>query len=235
MEFKALLREALDKQGFEYTETQLEQTAVFNDVLLRVNEQMNLTAITDPEQMVYKHYIDSLSGLKAGIPENAKVLDVGCGAGFPSVPIMIFRPDLKLTLLDALQKRLNFIDGALKEADILPCELLHERAEIAGRNKKYREQYDIVLSRAVANLSVLLEFCTPFLKVGGKLIAYKGPAGQQELDEAEGALRLLGCSVQEELHFTVGDGERVLLIIQKDSPTPARFPRKFKAIQERKL
>lgn len=192
--------------GVELSAGQLDQFCEYARLLVEWNERMNLTAITDPEGIAVRHFVDSLTLLRAADPPpGAKLLDVGAGAGFPSVPACIARPDLKPTLLDSLNKRLIFLH-ALSEALAIPAELVHQRAEDAGRMPEYREGFDLVCARAVARLSALCEYCLPFVRVGGCFAALKGPDGPQELDEAGRAIDLLGGG-QARLHpFTLPDG-----------------------------
>ena len=213
--------------GVELSAGQLDQFCEYARLLVEWNERMNLTAITDPEGIAVRHFVDSLTLLRAAEPTlGAKLLDVGAGAGFPSMPACIARPDLKPTLLDSLNKRLIFLH-ALSEALAIPAELVHQRAEDAGRMPEYREGFDLVCARAVARLSALCEYCLPFVRVGGCFAALKGPDGPQELHEAGRAIDLLGGG-QARLHpFTLPDGsERVVVTIKKLRPTPTKYPRK---------
>ena len=229
MQFEQLLADAQIECGIG----QVRRMAAFNEILQQVNEQMNLTAITGLSETVQKHYVDSLLGLKTDIEEGAQVLDVGCGAGFPSVPLMLARPDLHFTLLDALQKRLDFIEKAMLQINCPPPVFLHGRAEQFGKDGKYRERFDVVIARAVASLSVLAEYCLPFVKVGGSFLAYKGPGGEQELADARNAIALLGGEPEQSFCFTLAGGEqRTILKIRKCKPTPGRFPRNTKKIKE---
>ena len=234
MEFKTMLSEALSAHGIVFDEHKLSQAVSFTDTLAEVNQSMNLTAITDPSDMVQKHWLDSLA-LGRFVPQG-KVLDVGSGAGFPGIPLHIFYPDCEFTLLDSLQKRLNFIEDACRTAQIpVPC-LLHARAEEAGRVKTYREQFDTVISRAVANLTALCEYCLPFVKVGGRMVAYKGPGAAEELAAATNAVSKLGAEVEMIDVFSLPSGEeRALVYLRKVSATAPCYPRNSKAIKNKPL
>ena len=236
MEFKAALAAALAKAGIAFDDRQLAQAASFTEQMLEVNKSMNLTAITEVDAVVEKHWLDSLALGRVCLSTGETVLDVGSGAGFPGIPLHIAFPEAKMTLLDSLQKRLSFIEGACKASDIpVPC-LLHARAEQAARQKEYREQYDVVISRAVANLSTLCEYCLPFVKVGGKLIAYKGPGAEAELATAQGAIEKLGGKVGEIDCFSLPGGEeRNLIYIEKIHSTAPCYPRNAKAIKNKPL
>lgn len=234
MEFKALLQEALEAQNIAFDEEKLAMADLFTAKLLEINESMNLTAITLPEEMVQKHWLDSLA--LGRVKLQGKVLDVGSGAGFPGIPLHIFYPECDFTLLDSLQKRLNFIREACTFANISTPTLLHARAEEAGRNKLYRESFDVVLSRAVANLTALSEYCLPFVKVGGTMIAYKGPGAEEELVAAESALKKLGAEPEKMDRFFLPSGEeRNLIYIKKINPTAPCYPRNSKAIKSKPL
>ena len=186
------LKRLLEEQGIESTEEQLLQFDRYAELLVEWNKRMNLTAITEPDEMIRKHFLDSAVLLSyVSLPKNAAVIDVGTGAGFPSVPCTILRPDLKLTLLDSLNKRITFL-SALCSALGIPAECVHARAEEGGRMPSLREQFDLATARAVAHLRELSEYCLPFVKVGGLFAALKGPDLEEELSEAKSAIRLLG-------------------------------------------
>lgn len=207
-----------------------DQQAAFQtyaDLLVDWNQHINLTAITDPKEIAVKHFIDSLSVLTCtDLEEGASLIDIGTGAGFPGLPLKIMRPDLHLTLLDSLNKRLIFLEEVCRSLS-LKVNLVHARAEEYGQKPAYREQYDYVVSRAVANLPALCEYCTPYLKVGGKFIAMKGPDGETELQAAANALRLLNCCVHHITSLTLPDESiRIILSLQKQAPTPSRYPRR---------
>ena len=213
-----ILKTALPQAGDEA----LDRFEIYHRLLAEWNEKMNLTAITDPVEVAEKHFADSLAALPYLKP-GMKVVDVGTGAGFPGVPLLILEPGLELTLADSLQKRLTFLDALLKELG-LKAELVHGRAEDLGQNRLYRERYDVALSRAVANLPVLLELTTPVVKVGGTAVAYKGDAGA-ELENAKGAAFLLHVKLRTaELDSSLG--KRCLIFADKIAPTPKQYPRK---------
>ena len=212
-------------EGFELTARQLEQFDQYAQFLVEYNEKVNLTAITDPEGIEVKHFLDSLMLLKAvELPEGASVIDVGTGAGFPSVPAKIVRDDLRLTLLDGLNKRIVFL-GELSRRLGQENTALHARAEEAARGE-LREQFDLASARAVAALPMLAEYCLPLVKVGGNFLAMKGASGEEELAAARGAIKKLGGAYKETrtLHLPGGD-TRTLILCQKISQTPTAYPR----------
>ena len=217
-DMKDLLKKALPQAD----ETALDRFEIYHRLLSEWNEKMNLTAITDPVAVAEKHFADSLAALPYLKP-GMKVVDVGTGAGFPGVPLLIMEPGLELTLADSLQKRLTFLDALLKELG-LKAALVHGRAEDLGQNKLYREQFDAALSRAVANLPVLLELTTPFVRVGGTAIAYKGDA-DQELESAKTAAFLLHVKLRG-VDLDSNLGKRCLIFADKIAPTPRSYPRK---------
>ena len=217
-DMKDLLKKALPQAD----ETALDRFEIYHRLLSEWNEKMNLTAITDPVAVAEKHFADSLAALPYLKP-GMKVVDVGTGAGFPGVPLLIMEPGLELTLADSLQKRLTFLDALLKELG-LKAALVHGRAEDLGQNKLYREQFDAALSRAVANLPVLLELTTPFVRVGGTAIAYKGDA-DQELESAKTAAFLLHVKLRG-VDLASPLGKRCLIFADKIAPTPRSYPRK---------
>ncbi len=215
-----------------------EKLLEFEEQLLETNKVMNLTAITEPEEMMKKHYWDSIYPLSKGIfPEGAKVVDVGCGAGFPSLPLKLAAPHLDMTLLDSLNKRLNFLDGVIGNLGLQKIRTLHMRAEDAGRKPELRASFDIAVSRAVAELSKLLEYCLPLVKKGGALIAYKGATADEELERAQNAIRILGGKVEEVFHYTLPGEEdkRAIIVIRKVNDTPKAYPRNPKNIKDKPL
>ena len=223
---KEMLRLGAAKYGVELDETALERFDTYASVLCEWNSFMNLTAITEPEEIVKKHFIDSLSLLSAvNIPENSSVIDVGTGAGFPGIPLLIARDDLKVTLLDSTNKRLDFIRKVLEETG-LSADVVHSRAEDAGRSALYREKYDFAVARAVANLRNLSEYCLPFVKKGGAFAAMKSAKAEEEIREAEKAIRLLGGKTEKTVGFELdGAGQRTVILIRKISQTPSNYPR----------
>ncbi len=201
---------------------QLDRFETYYTMLTDWNTRVNLTAITDPEGVAKKHFLDSLAAASY-LKQNARVVDVGTGAGFPGVPLLILRHDLKLTLLDSLQKRLVFLEALLKELGVA-AELVHSRAEDAGQNPLYREKFDAALTRAVSGLPALCELTLPLVKVGGISVAYKGDAGE-ELAQAKNALTILRASA-ERVSIPSDYGARELVILTKNGATPKQYPRK---------
>lgn len=201
----------------------------YRGLLLEWNEKMNLTAITDPEEIRVKHFEDSLTCLESGLfTPGVRVIDVGTGAGFPGLPLAMARPDISVTLLDSLKKRLLFLEEVIRQTDTKNAVTVHARAEDGGRDKALREGFDIVVSRAVSRLAVLCEYTLPYLKVGGTLIALKGPSAEEELKEAENAIRVLGGG-EASLKATALEDESLshcLVMIKKVRPTPTIYPRK---------
>lgn len=200
------------------------------------NQRMNLTAITDDEGVAEKHFADSLLPLTmVELPQGASLVDVGSGAGFPGLPMALVRPDLRITFLDSLQKRLTFLEALTAELKV-PAGMLHARAEEAGQNRAYREQFDVATARAVANLNALAEYCLPLVKVGGLFLALKGSAGREELAAAEGAITKLGGRVEAVYDYTLLGGDaRVLLVIRKEKPTPPQYPRTAALMKKKPL
>lgn len=210
--------------GFEVSEKMYGQLDRYAETLVEWNKKMNLTGITDPEGVAVKHFLDSILPLKfLEIPQGARVIDVGTGAGFPGLPMKIYRPDIKLTLLDSLNKRVNFLSAACEAAEA-EAKRVHGRAEEAGRNPLYRERFDIAVARAVAAMPVLVEYCLPFVKVGGLFAAMKGP--NENFKDGEKAVKALGGDAAEVKEYELPNGDkRTLIIVRKISPTAEKYPR----------
>ncbi len=226
-----------DCAKIELTEHQLEQFDLYKDLLIEWNEKMNLTAITEPSEIATKHFLDSLYGLK--FIQNAKTLiDVGTGAGFPGVPLKIARPELSLTLLDSLNKRLNFLSEVTDKLNLSDVCCIHSRAEDGAKaTSSLRESFDIATSRAVANLSVLAEYCLPYVKLGGVFLAYKGGEVYDELAGAENAIELLGGETTGVFKYTIPktDITHSIVVIKKVRSTPPQYPRLQGKIQKKPL
>lgn len=223
-----ILKDGLKEVKIDYSEAQIKGFETYKDLLLEWNEKMNLTAITQVDEVYIKHFVDSATCLLTGKFEGEKkIIDVGTGAGFPGLPIKIMRDDVKLTLLDSLNKRINFLKEVCDNIELEDVEFLHSRAEDAGRNPEYRQKYDISVSRAVANLSTLLEYCTPFVKVGGYFICQKGPSVDQELADAKKAIEVLNVKLIDriEIKLPFTDINHNILIFEKTKDTPKKYPR----------
>ena len=221
---------AAKEYGLSLTDKQVEQCARYGALLLSWNEKMNLTAITAPEEVAVKHFIDAASVWRADWFTGAvrRVIDVGTGAGFPGLPLKILHPDLEVTLLDALQKRVRFLEAVIDDLGLTGITALHARAEEAARQKAYRARFDAAVSRAVAPLAVLAEYTLPFLRVGGFLAAQKGAKYAAEAQEGAQAIALLGGAppVAETVKLPGLDDVRAVLYVKKTGPTPDFYPRK---------
>lgn len=219
------LAEIMKKEGFVLSPRQESRMKKHAELLLFYNTQFNLTAITDEEEIIYKHYIDSLAGLDF-IKNGDKIIDIGSGAGFPSLPLKIFLPDTEFVLLDSLNKRVGFLKTAIEALELSGISAIHSRIEDAANTTEHREKYDCVLARAVAPLNTLVEYALPFLKIGGRLIAYKGDKVQEELDGAKNALSKLRGKVSETREYKLMDTfTRHLVIVEKTAQTPEIYPR----------
>lgn len=229
--FTELMREELAEISVGLSDQQLSQFYQYYELLIEWNKVMNLTAITELEDVVTKHFVDSLSLVKA-VPDlgskKVKILDLGTGAGFPGIPLKIAFPELEITLLDSLNKRINFLNEVIGKLGLEEIQAIHGRAEDYGRDREYREQYDYCVSRAVANLSTLLEYCMPYVKIGGAFIPYKSGKIEEELSQAKGAVKLLGGKIEDIVTFMLPktDAERSFVIVRKNEGTSKKYPRK---------
>lgn len=223
------LKTEAEKLGIMLDGAALERFELLAQMLVDWNSRVNLTAITEPDEIVVKHFLDSLSPLAhMDLPEGAKVIDVGCGAGFPGLPILIARPDIRITFLDSIEKKLKFIENFLSEANLFG-ETLHDRAEIIGQQSDHREQYDAVFTRAVAPLNVLAEYCIPLVKVGGIYVSMKGAESEEAI--GRNAVSQMGGEIEKVVSLKLpNDDNRNLVMIKKVSQTPTKYPRKSKKI-----
>ena len=199
----------------------------YMNLLLEWNEKINLTAITDEKEIILKHFIDSFT-INKFINSGDKMLDIGTGAGFPGLPIKIIRPEVDVFLMDSLNKRINFLNEVIESLQLKNIEAFHSRAEEMAKNNKFREKFDLVTSRAVAKLNILLEYMLPYTKVNGKCLCMKGPNIEEEIKEAEKALKILGGEIEKIEKIILPDSniERKIIIIRKKSATPLKYPRK---------
>lgn len=226
------LHAGLPELGLALSPETEERLCRFGAAVVEQNKVMNLTAITEPEQVARLHLLDSLTVLACQDLAGKTLIDVGCGAGFPGVPLKIACPEVKLTLLDSLGKRMNWLSGVLPELGV-EAQCLTARAEEAVADR--RETYDFATSRAVARLNILLELTAPYVKVGGKVLAMKGSAGREELAEAKNAIRQLGLKVERTEVFPMEGTEHMVIVLKKVAPTPARFPRRYAKIKQSPL
>ena len=208
----------------------------FAEMLIETNKSFNLTAIKEPDDVTVKHFADCLSIFKyVDIPENAKIIDVGTGAGFPGLVLKLYRPDIQMTFLDSTKKRLGFIENVLNECGI-KGDILHMRAEEAAQLSKYREKYDFATARAVAALPVLSEYCLPFVKVGGSFVSMKSAESNEEISEAKKAINILGGKIEEDILFNLVENmPRRIIRIKKNSQTPTKYPRPSAQISKKPL
>ena len=219
----------LDQQNIVLTDQQKAQFERYFELLVEWNEKINLTAITEKEEVYLKHFYDSIAPILQGLIENQeiKLLDIGAGAGFPSLPMKILYPQLDVTIIDSLNKRINFLQLLAEELNLEGVHFYHGRAEDFAQEKKFRAQFDIVTARAVARMQVLSELTIPFLKVGSKLLALKASNAPEELTEAKNALNLLFSKVEDNISYTLPNGDpRYITIVEKKKETPNKYPRK---------
>lgn len=223
---KELLYTTIQKIGVSIDDKAFERLDKYAQMLVETNKRFNLTAITEPDDVTVKHFADCLALLgKLNIPENAKIIDVGTGAGFPGLVLLLTRPDIKMTFLDSTKKKLGFIQNVLDETGV-SAEVVHARAEEAGQNPQYREKYDFATARAVANLTNLSEYCLPFVKVGGKFVSMKAASSDEEIASAKKVIGVLGGKLEKDVIFDLTDGmPRRIVEIKKLSQTPTKYPR----------
>ncbi len=234
---KDLLLNFIKDYKITLTENQYEQFQKYFELLAEWNEKMNLTAITDESGVALKHFADSLSLLNfVDIPQNSTLADVGTGAGFPGVVLKIARPDIKLTLIDSLNKRLVFLNEVCSQLGI-DAELIHSRAEDGARDEKLRESFDFAVSRAVARMNVLSEYCLPYVKVGGAFCAMKGAQANEEFKESLNAINTLGGKLENKYFFELPEngGERAIAVVRKVKNTPQKYPRQSGKIKAKAL
>ena len=235
--FKDILKEQAALSGIELSENQIDSLEKYYKLLIEWNEKMNLTALTEPHDVALKHFCDSILLLKyADIPQNSRLIDVGTGAGFPSVPIKIVRPDIRLCLLDSLNKRLVFLQEVVDKLGLQDVTIVHSRAEDGARKADLREKFDFATSRAVAQLNVLSEYCLPYVKVGGAFLSMKGKYSEEEIANAKSAIKLLGGKTEKVDTYNLADGsERTIIDVKKVSTTDKRYPRTSAKIKSKPL
>ncbi len=234
----AKFQNGLDELEIRLSEKQLEQLMLYYELLVEKNKVMNLTAITEFQDVMSKHFLDSLSLVIALDPADLEtVIDVGTGAGFPGIPLKIAFPDLRVTLVDSLKKRVDFLNEVILKLGLKGIWAVHGRAEDLGKDKKYRENYDLCVSRAVAALPLLCEYCIPFVGEGGLFVAYKGKDGEGECRKASRAVELLGGVIADLVLYSLPESgeERSLIVIEKEQPTPKTYPRKAGIPEKRPL
>ncbi|MCR4716647.1 MAG: 16S rRNA (guanine(527)-N(7))-methyltransferase RsmG [Lachnospiraceae bacterium] len=220
------LRKYAKKYGIDINDKQLSQFDKYYEMLIETNKVMNLTAITEKNEVIIKHFLDSIILVKYYDLSNKRVLDVGSGAGFPGIPLKIIEPSIKLTMMDSLNKRVKFLDNMCIELGLHSAAAVHMRAEDMARNKQYREQFDVVTSRAVANFATLSEYCLPFVKLKGCFIAYKSVNMEEELESADNAIKILGGKVKDKYTFEIDDNSRAIVVVDKIKATAKAYPRK---------
>lgn len=229
MEYFDMLNEACQSMGLSFDEEKYNKFIKYKDLIKEWNQKINLTAITDDEEIIKKHFIDSIKVFNCDYVKNAKsIIDIGTGGGFPGIPMKIVKEDSKMVLLDSLNKRINFLNEVIDDLSLPNVKTIHGRAEDFAQTAEYRQKFDLAVSRAVANLTVLVEFCLPYVKVGGHFVALKGPAIEEEIKAAEGALKALGGKIEKiiEVDIEGSDLKHNLLVVKKIKDTPKKYPRK---------
>ena len=225
-DFKSYFLENLKELNIKLDDKQIKNFYNFMNELIEWNEKINLTAITQPQEIIQKHFIDSLTILKY-INENDSIIDIGTGAGFPGIPLKLAKESLNITLLESLNKRILFLDDVIKNQNLNKIKTIHSRVEDVANNQEYREKFDIATSRAVARLNVLLEYLLPLIKLNGKCICMKGSNIEEEIKESEKALKILGGKIEkiDEFELPNSDMKRTIIVIRKISNTPNKYPR----------
>ena len=233
---KELFYETIKPFDINVDESAFTRLDKFAEMLIETNKSFNLTAIKEPDDVTVKHFVDCLAIFKyVDIPENAKIIDVGTGAGFPGLVLKLFRPDIQMTFLDSTKKKLGFIESVLNACDV-SGEILHMRAEEAAQLSKYREKFDFATARAVAALPVLSEYCLPFVKVGGTFISMKSAESNEEISEGKKAIGILGGNIKEDIVFDLVENmPRRIIMIKKNSQTPTRYPRPSAQISKKPI
>lgn len=225
--FEEILKKQLKTIKIELNQEQVKQFYHYMNLLLEWNQKINLTAIIEPEEIILKHFVDSLT-IASYLPKNANLVDVGTGAGFPGIPLKIYRKDIKVTLVDSLNKRITFLNEVIQDLKLEKIETIHSRAEEFGRNKKYREKFEVATSRAVANLSTLSEYLIPLVKQEGMCICMKGAEVEEEIQKAKKAIQVLGGKLVRKDEFCLpnSDIKRNIVVLKKVKITPVKYPRK---------
>lgn len=224
-----ILKKGIEDLGLKCSDETIDKFSKYREILVEWNQKMNLTGIEEEKEVYIKHFLDSVAAVKKGyIKDGMSIIDVGTGAGFPGLPLRICLENSKVTLLDSLNKRINFLSEVCTNINIDDIELIHGRAEDFGKDEKYREQYDIATARAVAGLPILMEFCVPFIKVGGYFVCLKGPNADTELEESRKAMEVLGLEFVEKIDVELPEIElkHNIVVFKKLNSTPAKYPRK---------
>ena len=236
IEFKDEFSKSLKKFDINLTELQMKKFYEYMQLLIEWNEKINLTAIIEPKDIIIKHFVDSLT-ISKYIKDEMKIIDIGTGAGFPGIPIKIKNEKVEITLMDALNKRINFLEEVIKKNNLKNIETLHGRAEEFGKNTKYREKYDMCITRAVAKMNILVEYMMPFIKKDGICICMKGIEVEEELEKSKNAIKELGGKIEQidKLTLLENENNRNIIVIKKISETPEKYPRKMGIIKKNPL
>ena len=235
MNNEEILRQGINGFGIEASDQMINDLKTYREILVDWNQKMNLTGIEEEREVFIKHFLDSISAVSNGYIKNGiSLIDVGTGAGFPGLPLKICLRDIKLTLLDSLNKRINFLQEVSNTVNLEDVEFIHGRAEDFGKDSKYREQFDVATARAVAGLPILMEFCVPFVKLGGYFVCLKGPNANLELEESQKAMEVLGLEFIEKIDIELPNEElkHNILVFKKVKNTPEKYPRKLVSQQK---